>query len=121
MRSVRTHNFMVNKFCKSDGTVQYKPACLSVMSCHLSGRRDKGHLILKRLFGVFNFFQKMNENKSTCGIIVVKSNSFVCFLEQSLTSKIITPLSDHYKAHFTWQFWSNFGDFCILLKGQSSL
>jgi hypothetical protein len=25
----------------------------------------KGRLILKCLFGVFNFFQKMNENKST--------------------------------------------------------
>ena len=39
----------------------------------------KGHLISKCLFGVFNFSQKTNENKSTWGIIVVKSNFFVRF------------------------------------------
>ena len=27
----------------------------------------KGQLILKRLFGVFRFFQKTNESNSTCG------------------------------------------------------
>ena len=42
----------------------------------------KGQLISKCLFGVFNFFQKTNENKSTGDIIVVKSNSFVRFLEE---------------------------------------
>ena len=32
---------------------------------------SKGQLIIsERLFGVFNFFQKMNKNKSTWGIIV---------------------------------------------------
>ena len=36
----------------------------------------------ERLFGVFDFLQKTNENKSTWGIIVVKSNSFVRFLEE---------------------------------------
>ena len=40
----------------------------------------KGHLISKWFFGVFDFFKKLNENKSTWGIIVVKSNSFVHFL-----------------------------------------
>ena len=40
----------------------------------------KGQLISKCLFGVFNFSQKMNENKSTWGIIAVKSNFFVHFL-----------------------------------------
>ena len=34
--------------------------------------RTKGQLISKCLFGVFNFLQKMNENKSTWGFIVVK-------------------------------------------------
>ena len=34
----------------------------------------------KCLFGVFNFSQKTNENKSTWGIIVLKSNFFVRFL-----------------------------------------
>ena len=32
----------------------------------------KDHLISKCLFGVFKFFQKMNENKSTWGTIAVK-------------------------------------------------
>ena len=45
-------------------------------------------------FGVFNFFQKMNENKSTWGIIVVKSNLIVRFLEESQLEKIISNLSD---------------------------
>ena len=42
----------------------------------------KGQLISKLIFGVFKFFQKTNENKSTWGIIVVKSNFFVRFLEE---------------------------------------
>ena len=33
-------------------------------------------------FGVFDFLQKTNENKSTFGILVVKSNAFVHFLEE---------------------------------------
>ena len=40
----------------------------------------KGQLISKCLFGVFNLSQNMNENKSTWGITVEKSNFFVCFL-----------------------------------------
>ena len=47
----------------------------------------KGQLISKYLFGVFSFLQKTNENKSTWGIIVVKSNSFVHFLEETLSWK----------------------------------
>ena len=39
----------------------------------------KGQLISKYLFGVFNFFQKPNENKSIWGIIVVKLYWFVFF------------------------------------------
>ena len=42
----------------------------------------KGQLILKWFFGVVDFLQKRNENKSTWGIIVVKLNSFVRFLEE---------------------------------------
>ena len=42
----------------------------------------KGQLISKCLFCVFNFFQKTNENKSTWGVIVVKLNSFLRFLEE---------------------------------------
>ena len=47
----------------------------------------KGQLISKCFFGVFNFFQKTNENKSTWGIIVVNLNLFVRFLEETLTWK----------------------------------
>ena len=36
----------------------------------------------KWLFGVFDFLQKANDNKSNWGIIVVKLNSFVRFLEE---------------------------------------
>ena len=44
----------------------------------------KGQLISKCLFGVFNFFQKMNENKSTWGVIVHSKVEFVCsFLEET--------------------------------------
>ena len=46
-------------------------------------RLSKGQLISKCLFGVFNYFQKTNKNKSTWGTIVVKSNSFVRFLEET--------------------------------------
>ena len=45
---------------------------------------SKGHLIWKCLFGVFKFFQNMNENKSTWGIIVVKSIFFVRFFLEEL-------------------------------------
>ena len=59
---------------------------------------SKGHLISKCLFGVFNFFQKTNENKSTWGTIIVKSNSFVHFLEETLAWKnhfnLVWPLDD---------------------------
>ena len=56
----------------------------------------KGQMISKWFFGVFNFLQKMNENKSTWGIIVVKLNSFIRFLEKIEDAKnyfeIIWPL-----------------------------
>ena len=41
-----------------------------------------------------NFFQRTNENKSTWGIIVVKSNSFVHFLEETSAWK------NHF--HYVW-------------------
>ena len=47
-----------------------------------SGAVVKGQLISKCLFGVFNFSQKTNENMSTWGIVVVKSNFFVRFLRE---------------------------------------
>ena len=49
-------------------------------------------------FGVFDFFQKTNENKLTWGIIVVKSNSSVRFLEESPAWK------NHYD--FVWPLQS---------------
>ena len=52
-------------------------------SWQTSNKIAKGQSISKWCFGVFDFFQKTNQNKSTWGIIVVKSNSFVHFLEES--------------------------------------
>ena len=37
----------------------------------------KGQLISKCLFGVFNFFQKMNKNKSTWGIVLCSKVEFI--------------------------------------------
>ena len=63
--------------------------------CH-----PKGQLISKCLFGVFKFFQKTNENKSTWDIIVVKSDFFVRFLEELRITKspckINWPLTKSY-------------------------
>jgi hypothetical protein len=42
---------------------------------------------LKWIFGAVDFLQKTNKNKLTWGIIVVKSNSFVCFLEEIYDQK----------------------------------
>ena len=80
---------------------------------------SKGQLISKCLFGVFNFFQKMNENKLTWGIIVVKSNSFVRFLEETSAWKnyfeFVWPLITIFKNEiqcqlclFSWSMsWKN--------------
>ena len=42
----------------------------------------KGQLISKFLFGVFNSPKQMNENNSTWGTIVVKSDFYVRFLRE---------------------------------------
>ena len=47
----------------------------------------KGQLISKWLLGVVDFLQKTNENKSTWGIIVVKSNLFIPFFERNVGLK----------------------------------
>ena len=47
----------------------------------------KGRIISKWFFGVFDFLQKTNENKSTWGIMIVKSNFFVRFLEEIKDTK----------------------------------
>ena len=56
----------------------------------------KGQIISKWFFGVFDFLPKTNENKSTWGIIVVKLNYHVRFLEEIEDTKnpfeIIWPL-----------------------------
>ena len=46
------------------------------------------------VFGVVDFLQKTNENKSTWGIIVVKSNLFVRFLEE------IDDLKNHFEINW---------------------
>ena len=59
--------------------------------------QSKGQIISEWFFGVFDFLQKTNENKSTWGIIVVNSNSFIHFLEEIKDTKnhfeIIWPLT----------------------------
>ena len=80
----------------------------------------KGQLILKRIFEVVNFLQKTNENKFTWGLIVVKLNSFVCFLEEiddpknhfeinwPLVSKYVRYWSKYTALHSTsWKFPTN--------------
>ena len=69
------------------------------MSSVLKNKFPKGQLILKWFLGVVDFLQKpTNEKKSTWGIIVVKSNSFVRFLEEINDPKnhleINRPLAD---------------------------
>ena len=54
----------------------------------------KGQIISKWFFDVFDFLQKMKENKSTWSIIVVRSYSFIRFLEEMKTSKTLSKLSD---------------------------
>ena len=63
---------------------------ISSLPCRLAGTMhiskmitSKGHLISKCHFGVFNFFQKTNENNLTWGIIVVNLNLFILFLEET--------------------------------------
>ena len=46
----------------------------------------KGQLLSKCLYGVFNFLQKTNKNKSTRGIMN-KLNSFVRFFEEIVDTK----------------------------------
>ena len=65
----------------------------------------KGQLISKWFFGVVDFLQKMNKNKSTWGIIVVKSNSFVHFLEE---------IDDPKKPFRSQLTFNNFDQFLIL-------
>ena len=64
----------------------------------------KGQLISKWFFGVVDFLQKTNENKSTWGLIVVKSNLFVHSLEEiddpHILRKTILKLSDLYLCLF---------------------
>ena len=54
----------------------------------------KGQLISKCLFGVFNFSQKTNENKSTWGIIIVKLIFFVRFSGELRIPKVLLKLTD---------------------------
>ena len=64
----------------------------------------KGQLISKCRFGAFNFFQKTNKNKSTWGIIVVKSNLFVRFFGRNVGMKK------------SFQLGLTFRVFCFLLS-----
>ena len=65
---------------------------------------SKGQIISKWFFGAFDFLQKTNENKSIWGIIVVKSNSFVCFLEEIEDIKNLFEMKWPLALPETWQF-----------------
>ena len=74
--------FLANQSIENLGVIFGFPIhCLStqILNVSYATKLCKGQLISKCLFGVFKFFQKTNENKSTWGIIVVKSNFFVRF------------------------------------------
>ena len=72
-----TQSKVRERFCKILGPSQ------NIKNCNLSSSpSSKGQLISKCLFGVFNFFQKNEQNKLTWGIILLKLNSFVHFLEE---------------------------------------
>ena len=62
----------------------------------------KVSLFRKCFFGVFDFFKKMNENKLTWGIILVKLNLFVHFWKNHWLGKIMTTLSDLYESYERW-------------------
>ena len=74
-----------------------EPSAISTKKTSNFFRFVKGQIISKWFFGDFDFQQKTNENKSIWGIIVVKSNSFVRFLEEIEDIKnpfeIIWPLA----------------------------
>ena len=67
----------------------------------------KGHLILKCLFDVFNSFQKLNENKFTWGIIIIKWN--LLDLEETAAwqnyFKFVLPLADANQCNFIALSW----------------
>ena len=86
--SSKSSKYVIN-IIKSHGAGQEKGE-ISIFCQHNEDMIiDKGSF-----FCVFNFFQKTNENKSTWGIIVVKSILFVLFLEESSAWK------NHYD--FVW-------------------
>ena len=53
------------------------------------------------VFWVIDFLKKMNENNITWGIIVVKLNSFVCFLEE------IDDPKNHFEINWPLTKWLN--------------
>ena len=69
--------------------------------------QTKGHLISKCLFGVINFFQKTNENKSTRSKV-----EFVCsFFGRNVgLKKIISNLSDLWYSTFYLRHYDAFSD-----------
>ena len=90
----------------------------------------KGHLISKCLFGVFKYFQKMNENKSTWGIISSYVEFFVRFLRIPKSSfEIIWPLplfSADYILIYLLPWLCNYLSSCLVKplqnkKGQKNL
>ena len=74
-----------------------------------------GQIISKCFFGVFGFFQKKNEKKSTSGIIVVKSNSFVRFLEE------IEDTKKTFRNYLTFNFLKKFFEIQFFLSSNHNM
>ena len=81
------------------------------MGLALTAMASKGQLISKWFFGVVDFLQKTNENKSTWGIIVVKSNLFVRFSEETSVWKKYFD--------FVWPLWKMSA--CLLSNAPKNL
>jgi hypothetical protein len=80
---------------------------------------SKGQLISECLSGVFKFFQKMNENNQTWGIIVVKF-FFVCFLEELMIAKSAFEINSHLDLKYEEHAVNNFDYFYQKLKSEWS-
>ena len=69
--------------------------CVGVQTSRAGSEwHTKGQLISKWFFGVIDFLQETNENMSTWGIIIVKLNSLVPFLEEIDDQKTISQSTD---------------------------
>ena len=77
----------------------------------------KGQLISKCIFVCTQFFQKLNENKLNWGIIIVKLNFFVRFLEELRIPKKLLKLTDLYTVNWKLSYCEFIKFHSMELKG----